>query len=45
MKTVLKENYVQIEKVKALISQFSYTDVIMNMKLLAVVIQPSIYHG
>ena len=28
----------------AYISQFSYTDVIMNMKLLAAVSQPSIYH-
>ena len=26
-------------------SQFSYTDIMMNMKLLAVVTPPSIYHG
>ena len=43
MKTVLKENHVYIEKVRALISQFSYTVFMMNIKLLAVVIPPSIY--
>ena len=26
-------------------SKFSYTDVMMNMKLLAIVTPPSIYHG
>ena len=26
-------------------SQFSYIDVMMNMKILAVITQPSIYHG
>ena len=44
-KTVLKENHVYIEKVRAYISQFSYTYVMMNMKLLSVVTPPSIYHG
>ena len=28
-----------------MISQFSYTDAMINMKLLAVVTPPSIYHG
>ena len=32
-------------KLIALRSQFSYTDVMMNMKILAVVTPPSIYHG
>ena len=32
-------------KLRALISQFSCTDVMMNMKLLAVVTPPCIYHG
>ena len=45
MKTVLKENHVYIEKVRALISQFSYTVVMLNMNLLAVLTSPSIYHG
>ena len=45
METVFKENHVQIEKVRALSSQFSYTYVMMNTKLLAVVTLPSIYHG
>ena len=31
------------EKLRASSSQFSYTDVMMNMKLLAVVTPPSIY--
>ena len=43
MKTVLKENHVYIEKVRALISKFSYIVVMMNMKLLAVVTPPYIY--
>ena len=43
MKTLLKENHVQIEKVRALSSQFSYTVVMTNMKLLSVVILPYIY--
>ena len=43
MKTVLKENYVWIDKLRALSSQFSYTVVIINMKLLSVVTLPSIY--
>ena len=43
-KTVLKENHVQIEKVRASSSQFSYTVVMMNMKLPEVVKPPSIYH-
>ena len=34
-----------MEKVKAQSSQFSYTDVMMNMNLLAVVTPLSIYHG
>ena len=34
----------QIEKLRDYISQFSYTDV-MNMKLLAVLTPPYIYHG
>ena len=41
---MLQENHVKIEKVRAYISQFNYTDVMMNMKLLAVVSPPSIYH-
>ena len=45
MKTVFKENHVKIEKVRALSSQFSFTVVMTNMKLLAVVTPPSIYHG
>ena len=45
MKPVLKENHVQIVKVRALISQFNYTVVMMKMKLIAVVTPPSIYHG
>ena len=45
MKTVLKENHVYIEKVRALISQFSYTVVMMNMNLLSVLTSTSIYHG
>ena len=44
MKTMLKENHVLIEKVGALISQFSYIHFIMNMYILAVVTPPSIYH-
>ena len=43
MKTLLKGNHVQIEKVRALRSKFSYTVVMMNIKLLAVVTPPSIY--
>ena len=42
---MLKENHVQIEKIRALSSQFSYTVVMMNMKHLEVVTPPSIYHG
>ena len=45
MKTILKENHVQIEEVRASRSQFSYTVVIMNMKLLEVITPTSIYHG
>ena len=45
MKTVLKENHILIEKVRALISQFSYTVVMITMKLLAGVTPPTIYHG
>ena len=45
MKTVLEENHVKIEKVRALSSQFRYIDVMMNMKLLAVATPPSIYYG
>ena len=41
----MKENHIQLEKVRAQSSQFSYTDVMMNIKLLAVVTPPSIYHG
>ena len=44
MKTVSKENHIYIEKVIALSSQFSYTDVMINMKTLSVVTPPSIYH-
>ena len=44
-KTALKENHVQIDKVRAQSSQFSYTDVMMNMNSLSVVTPPSIYHG
>ena len=43
MKTALKENHVYIEKVIAQSSQSSYTYVMMNMKILAVVTQPYIY--
>ena len=43
MKTVLKENHVQIKKVKAQSSQLSFTDFMMKMRLLAVVTPPSIY--
>ena len=43
MKTVLKENRVKIEKLIALSSQFSYTVVMMNMNLIAVVTPPYIY--
>ena len=35
----------EIENVRSLSSQFSYTIIMMNMKLLAVVTPPSIYHG
>ena len=35
----------QIEKLRAQISLFSYTYVMVNMNLLAVVTPPSIYHG
>ena len=42
---VLKEKHVLIEKVRDRSSQFSYTNVIMNMKLLVVLTLPSIYHG
>ena len=47
---VLNENSVEgkpciIEKVRPLSSKFSYTDLMMNMKLPAVVIPLSIYHG
>ena len=45
MKIVLKGNHVLIYKVRAFISQFIYTVFMMNMKLLAVVTPPSIYHG
>ena len=34
-----------IEKIRAWISQFSYTYVMMNMKLLAVVTSPSVHYG
>ena len=44
MITVFKENHVKIDKVRALRSQFSYTDIIMNMKLLAVVTPRYNYH-
>ena len=39
------EKTMLIEKVRSYSSQFSYTDVMMNMKLLSVVTPPSIYHG
>ena len=48
---VLNENSVEGKpcinriKVRALSSQFSYTVIMTNMKLLAVVTPPSIYHG
>ena len=44
MKTALKENHVQIEKVRALSSQFSNTDVMMNTNFLSVVAPLFIYH-
>ena len=44
MEKLLKENHIKIDKVRALSSQFSYTDVMMNMKILALVTPPSIYH-
>ena len=40
---MLRENYINIES-KIRSSQFSYTDFINNMKLLVVVIPPSIYY-
>ena len=43
MKIVLKENHLQIEKVRALITTFSYTYVMMNMKVLPVVTPLYIY--
>ena len=43
MKIVLKGNYVYIVKVRAYISQFISTYVMINMKLLEVVTTPSIY--
>ena len=43
MKTVLKFNHVWIEKVRAMNSQLSYTDVMMKMKLLEAVTPPFIY--
>ena len=45
MKKVLKEDHVWIDKLVALRSQFSYTYAMINMKLLAVVTELSIYHG
>ena len=45
MKIVLKENHVKIEKVRVSSSKFSYTFVMINMNLLAVVTPPYIYHG
>ena len=39
----VEENHVQIKKVRDLISQLSYTDVMMNVKLLAVVTPQPIY--
>ena len=45
MKTVLKENHVYIDKVRALSSKFNYIVLMMNMNLLSVVTPPSIYHG
>ena len=46
---VPNENSVEVKpcinKVRALRSQFSYTFVMINMKLLEVVTPPSIYHG
>ena len=45
MKKTLKKNHVQIEKVRALRSQFSYTYVMINTNLLAVVTPLSIYQG
>ena len=43
MKTVLKENYLLIDKLRSLSLKFSYTDFMMNMTLLSVVTPPSIY--
>ena len=43
IKTVLKGKHVKIEMVRAYISQFSYTDVMINTKLLAVVTLPYTY--
>ena len=34
-----------MDKVRAQSSQFSYTGLMMNMKVLVVVTPPSIYHG
>ena len=45
MKTVLKGKYAQMDRVRALSSQLSYTVVMMNMKLLAVVTQQYIYQN
>ena len=45
MTILLKENHVYIEKVRALRSQFIYTDVMMNMNILSVVTPLSIYRG
>ena len=45
MGKVLKENHVEIYKVRAQSSQFRYTYVMMNMNLLAVVTPTSIYFG
>ena len=39
------EKTVYIDKVRAYISQFIYTYVMMNMKLLEVITWPSIHHG
>ena len=44
MKTVLKENHVLIDKVRALSSKFIYKVVRITMKLIAVVTSPSIYN-
>ena len=45
MKTVLKENHVYIEEVRSFSSQFSFTVVMMNMKLISVVTPQYIHHG